>query len=66
MIINPIFTSVKGSYSGFLMSMSEGLLHCRMSRKHFFGAADEIELKYVNRYVIQVWNFLCLLVRAHS
>lgn len=22
-----------------------------MSRKHFFGAADEIELKYVNRYV---------------
>jgi len=29
--------------------MKRGFRVCRMSRKHYFGAADEVELKYVNR-----------------
>lgn len=35
-----------------ISNLPEELLICRMSRKLYFGAADEIELKYVNRYVI--------------
>lgn len=37
---------------------------CRMSLKHYFGAADEVELKYVNRCVHQnsLFTLSCVMI----
>ena len=56
----PVGFSVSSRFWGAcirtLQPLNSAFFLISMSRKHFFGAADEIELKYVNRYASLALN----------